>query len=110
MSDQLLAPAASPLGKVSPSEPQSRSERFGEEKGLHLPRIEPHFLSCPARSVVTVLTDLFRLSVWECRNKINSLKLFDTAYRRTNAYVTLSIGSILELGFVNCGLLGNISS
>jgi hypothetical protein len=38
--------------------PHSRSGNLGEQKYLALRGIEPRFLSCPARSLVTVPTEL----------------------------------------------------
>jgi hypothetical protein len=65
VSGQLDAPAALPLGK----EPRYRLSgrligpgRFGEEKNLPAPPvIKPRFLGRPARSLVTLPTELSRL-------------------------------------------------
>jgi hypothetical protein len=49
----------SPIMCRRPGRPQSGSERFGEDMNfLPLPVIEPWFLGCPPRSLVTVLTEL----------------------------------------------------
>jgi hypothetical protein len=48
-----------PTGKVLLGGPQSSSEQSGEEKGLlPLLRMEPQFVSHPAPSLVTILTEL----------------------------------------------------
>jgi hypothetical protein len=59
-SGQLHAPSALLCRKAGG--PQSRSIRFGEEMYfLPLPGIEPRFIGCHARSVVTILTELHRI-------------------------------------------------
>jgi hypothetical protein len=70
VSDQLHTPAAVLLGK-GPRYPLYRrlggshkmSGCYGEENVLSLSVIEPQLLGCPARSLVTTHTELFRLLI-----------------------------------------------
>jgi len=58
-SGQFYSLTTLPTGKVPLGGPQSLSGQFGEEKGL-LPLLgtEPQFISRPAPSLVTILTEL----------------------------------------------------
>lgn len=50
---------------------QSRSERFGVKKNmLPLPKIEPRFLGCLARSLMSVPTHPNRAKIFESRAKV----------------------------------------
>jgi hypothetical protein len=51
--------------------PQSRSGHYGEEKSLlPLPGIEPRLLSCPACSVIAILTELNNLQIFIWQEKL----------------------------------------
>ena len=62
MSDKLHALAALRWGPKPIGELQSRFGRFGKETNVFfLPGTEPRYLSCPARSLVTIQTNTCRL-------------------------------------------------